>query len=349
MIMKLRLSLAAALAVVALTGLCIFQRQQLARQKAHITSLRTSVDQKSDAIKELNAAKDQAIRQRQEILGQADAQATQLKVERAAAAAVAAKLGKSPPSGDHGSSNAGGTDMGKLFAKMMEDPQTKGFLRTQQRMVMDRLYAPLAKRLRLSPETTEKFNEVLADNAMKSAEKVSSLLGSGAAPDRKEAIAAVAADSKNLDNQVRDILGEGGYADYKEYQLTLSERMQLSLFKQQAGGSDAALTEQQTEQLLTVMKEEKQTWAAAGNPVLSGGGTGADVEAILAEDQSERLIQTQEAVNERVYERAKGLLNGEQLDAFAKFQTNQLQMMRMGMSMARKLMGGDGAAAQTAD
>ena len=43
-------------------------------------------------------------------------------------------------------------------------------------------------------------------------------------------------------------------------------------------------------------------------------------------------------MNQRVYERAKDLLSPEQLNAFAKFQTNQTQMLRMGLTMARKMM-----------
>jgi hypothetical protein len=52
----------------------------------------------------------------------------------------------------------------------------------------------------------------------------------------------------------------------------------------------------------------------------------------------EKLMQTQETVNQHVYERAKEVLSENQLSSFGKFQTNQLQMMRMGMSMAKKFM-----------
>jgi hypothetical protein len=47
---------------------------------------------------------------------------------------------------------------------------------------------------------------------------------------------------------------------------------------------------------------------------------------------------TQESVNQRVYTRAEGMLSPDQLAAFGKFQTNQMQMMRMGMTMARKFL-----------
>jgi hypothetical protein len=48
-------------------------------------------------------------------------------------------------------------------------------------------------------------------------------------------------------------------------------------------------------------------------------------------------MESQETINQRVYDRARNLLTPAQLDSFGTFQTNQLQMMRMGMSMAKKM------------
>ena len=53
-------------------------------------------------------------------------------------------------------------------------------------------------------------------------------------------------------------------------------------------------------------------------------------------------------MNQRVYERAKAVLSPEQLNGFGRFQTNQLQMMRMGMTMARKFLGPDNSGAPVA-
>jgi hypothetical protein len=60
------------------------------------------------------------------------------------------------------------------------------------------------------------------------------------------------------------------------------------------------------------------------------------MEAMFSGEGVEKLLQSQEAVNQRVYDRAREVLAAEQLAAFGRFQTNQLQMMRMGMNMARR-------------
>ena len=62
---------------------------------------------------------------------------------------------------------------------------------------------------------------------------------------------------------------------------------------------------------------------------------------MLSADQTDKMLQFQEQVNQRVYQRATSLLSPDQLAAFGAFQTNQLQMMRMGVSMAREFFNSD--------
>jgi hypothetical protein len=206
-------------------------------------------------------------------------------------------------------------------------------------MVLDQLYAPLVKQLNLTPEDAEQFKNLLADNMMKAAEKATSMMGGDSATNRTEMLKTLADEQKVFDEQVRGFLGETGYAQYKDYQQTVGERTQLSQFQQQFAGTENALTDQQTERLLALMKEEKQNVAAAtGQPLPGNGQDAATMEAMFSGDGVEKLMQTQETLNQRVYERAKEVLSENQLGPFGKFQTNQLQMMRMGMSMAKKFM-----------
>ena len=71
---------------------------------------------------------------------------------------------------------------GKMLSKMMQDPETRKFIRDQQRMMMDQMYAPLVKKMGLTPEEAAQFKDLLADNTMKGAEAASSMFGGGRAP-----------------------------------------------------------------------------------------------------------------------------------------------------------------------
>ena len=90
------------------------------------------------------------------------------------------------------------------------------------------------------------------------------------------------------------------------------------------------------------MKEEKKTVADAMGLSFPDQGP-AQMEAMLEEGHMDRILQAQENVNQRVYERAAGFLGPEQLQNFGQFQTKQVQMLRMGLAMARKMMAPESA------
>ncbi len=237
-----------------------------------------------------------------------------------------------------GSENTG---LGTVLSKMMQDPDTKKFIRDQQRLMMDQMYAPLVKKLGLSPAEAAQFKDLLADNAMKMAEKASAMLGAPTT-ERAEFSKTMAAEQTSFDEQVKALLGEERFTAYKEYQETVADRTQLTMFKQQFSSSDYPINDIQTEQLLAWIKEERRNEAAATGLPLPGSSQGQqDMDSVLSPEKSERLLRAQESVNQRVFERARTLLSPEQLQSFGTFQSNQLQTMRMGLSMARKMLGGD--------
>jgi hypothetical protein len=234
---------------------------------------------------------------------------------------------------------------GKMLAKMMQDPDTRKFIRDQQRGMMDQLYAPLVKQMGLSPDEATRFKDQLADNMMKGTEQASSMFD-GTAATNHAAAAAMMDQQKTLEAQVKEFLGDDRFALYKEYQETVGERTQLNTFRSQTTGGDSALTDQQAEQLLAFMKEEKQNLAASGQTLPGTGQNGAklqDLQALMSGDQTDKWLATQQTLNERVYARAQTILSPDQLKSFGQFQDNQLSMMKVGMSMARKMFAPDKA------
>jgi len=332
------LSFILAVATATLIVICVMQGRKLAEQRSQLAAAREELKQNSEQIEQLQAAQKHAREQRDALLRQADELAAELQTRPSAAAPqLAAAPTNSLPSLESSASGKDAAGFGKVLSKMMQDPEMKKFVRTQQRLMVDQLYGPLAKKLALSPEETDKFKELVADNIMNGAEKATSLFGDSASTNRAQAIETMAAGQKDFDEQMKSFLGEARYADYKDYQQTVGERAQLNQFRQQNGGGENALTDQQTDQLLALMKEEKQTAAARGESVLTDSQDKAKLQELLSGGQTEKFLQSQEGVNQRVYDRARDLLSPAQLDSFGTFQTNQLQMMRMGMTMARKM------------
>jgi hypothetical protein len=335
--MKNTLTLIFAAATLGLVAVCVVQWRKLNRQENQFTSLRFELEQKTQEIADLQASQEFVERQHRELLDQADDLAVKLQARQRADAAVATTPSGAAVAQDQ-KPDKDKNVFGSFLAQMMEDPDTKKMIREQQRMMLDQLYSPLIKQLGLTPEEASQFKDLLADNMIKSTERATSLMG-GSSTNRAALAGALAEEQKAFEDQVRGFLGETRYAQYQDYQQTVGERTQLSQFQQQFGGGENALTGSQTEQLLQFMKEEKQYVATATGQLPPGPAQdAANLETMLSGGNLEQLLQNQETVNQRVYDRAASVLAKDQLAAFGKFQTNQLQMMRMGMNMAKKFM-----------
>jgi hypothetical protein len=113
--------------------------------------------------------------------------------------------------------------------------------------------------------------------------------------------------------------------------------MMLNQFKLQAG-TDYNLSDPQSEALLKFMAEERKSVAATtGLPLTEGDKDPAKLQALMSGEKVDELIRAQETVSQRVYERARTILSPEQLQTLGRFQTNQVQMTRMGLSMMRTM------------
>lgn len=319
--------------VLALGVVLVVNTRRTNERQKEVQRLQAELEEKSAQLEAVQAEHQRAEQQQKQLLQLSDELANRVKAQAAAASNKVASGTAGAP--EKAAADKGG--FGKLLSGMMEDPQMKQFMRDQQKGMIDQLYSPLIAQMSLSPEEAARFKDLLTDNMMKAAEKAGSLFG--AATNRSEAMKQIAADQKAGEEQLRATLGESRYAQYQEYQQTLGERTQLNAFKQQAAGMQQPLTDAQTDQLLQFMKEEKQSVTASmGLPSGAPGQEEASLQAMLSEDQSAKLLESQDVINQRVYDRASAVLSADQLAAFGKFQTNQAQMMRMGMSMARKFL-----------
>jgi hypothetical protein len=329
----------------------INEHHKLSTQQTELATLHQQLDEETNQFKALEVARQHWERRQQDMLAQIDVLAAQVMASRAAESnKVAAALSPTVDAASNSPSTTTSTNkkpeagFGKMMASMMKDPAMRQFIRDQQRTMVDQLYSPFVKKMGLSPEDADKFKNLLADHMVSGADKAAAMFGGGDSANRTEALKSMAADQKANEQQIHDFLGDEGFAQYQEYQKTASERMQLNAFRQQAG-ADYSLTDQQSEQLLSFMSEEKQAAAANGQTPPDQSQRQAGLQAALSDDQTEKLLQTQETINQRVYDRAQAILSPDQLTAFGKFQNSQLQMMRMGMSMARKMFGNDTAPA----
>ncbi len=349
--MKRTLVVLVAVAALGLGLLCLIQAQKRSRQQVQLASLRGELEARSQQVEDLQAAQQRAEQRRQELSSQAEDLAAQLRAREFAATNVTVAPPAEPaPPPVAAKPDPGEGGLGKVLASMMNKPETREFIRNQQGMMMDQLYGPLIKKMGLTADEAAQLKDLLVDNAMKGAEHASAMFGGPDSTNTAAAVKKLTAQQSATDEQVKALLGDGRYAQYKAYQETTSERMQLNAFKTQVGDS-YNLTEPQTEALLTFMKEERDNVAATtGLPLDPADKDPAKLQALFSGDKVDQLIQAQETIGQRVYERARTIFSPEQLETVRRFQTNQTQMIRVGLSMMRSFSGSAkaGAAASSA-
>ncbi len=197
------------------------------------------------------------------------------------------------------------------LAKLMSDPAMKEYIHQAQMEKLRSMYADLFKELKLTPEQTDQFLQVVCDAASKS---MAQFTGVGA-PDQSAANA-----SANTASQLQALLGDAGYARYNEYSDEIPARTTVSLLNGQLG--DNPLSDEQSAQLLQVVKAEPTdlTRGIAGAPDKSYSGSQADIDNFL-----QQVAQS----NQRILQQAGGFLAPDQLAALNTVLTKAVESRKL--------------------
>ena len=251
------------------------------------------------------------------------------------------------PGGGAGEEKDGvsGKGMGEMIGKMMKDPAMREMLREQQKVMINMMYNGLFKDMKLSPEEKDKLKGLLTDAQMKNVEAAQGLFGGdtkdGAAADATKQIA----DAKKQTNaDIKELLGDERYVQFEDYQKTMSERMQLDQFKTQLTGENLALRDEQSAQMMQIMKEEK----AAVPPAIPDDQTQAPKKENFTSEKLDQQLKWMDDYNRRVLDRAGQVLSPEQLTKYQSFQEQQASMQKLGLQMVRSMFGGEKAGAAPA-
>ena len=234
----------------------------------------------------------------------------------------------------------------KIFlTKMMSDPGMREAMRRQQRAMLPMMYAGVGKDMGLTEEQTEKLMDMLADRQMKMTEAAGAVLG-GDASDKQQTAQGMADAQKTADEDIKTYLGDANYKKLENWEGGMQARMQMNQVKQTFAGSAAPLQEFQSTQLSQIMQEE----SLRPSPQFDAS------EAVRARkdptffsnpENVDRTIARITEINQRVVDRARGILSPDQLKTLQNSQNQQLEMQKFGMKMASQFFGGgDNAEAQ---
>jgi RNA polymerase sigma factor (sigma-70 family) len=192
------------------------------------------------------------------------------------------------------------------MAQLMSNPAMKEYIQQAQKEKIRSLYSDLFKELKMTPEQTDTFLQLLTDFASKGMAKYTS--GAPGAPDSDSQAAAT-----EMGIQLHALLGDDGIARFKEYSTEIPARTTINLLNTQLG--DAPLSSDQSAQLFQVVKAEPNdlTLGITGAPDKAFLGSEADIANFLAQV---------DASNQRILQQSAGFLSTDQLTALNTVLTN---------------------------
>lgn len=332
-------------AVVILGAVCLFQTRQLETRKTDLADLQEKVTEQATHLDEIHSSQERLQQQRLDLTDQLEATssalaAAQHQVTIASSNAAALRASAAADVSQIEPARKRATGLGGAIAKMFDDPDMKKMLVQQQRAVMDMMYGPLFKELGLSNEEADRLKELLLAQQMKGVEQAGALFNNQASKEEKAELARAMGDAaKQTEEEIKALLGDARYAQYTDYRETLGDRMQLNQYSQQLSGGDHALSTEQRDLLLAILKEERAALAADFSSLAATGAQSGNLPDTFSEEKMTQLFDLQQYLGQRVYDRARTVLYPEQLEALGDFQTNQLSMQRLGIKMFQGMRG----------
>jgi hypothetical protein len=335
-----------ALGTIALAVVCVIQSKQLraSREQARVAEEARSVEAEAQQaqttrVKELERANR---RLEQQVEQFASVTTTLRANEVRQSSNVTAWAEQMRAARQNSGTNAGegdglfGKDMGDMLGKMMKDPGMREMMREQQKAAINMMYSGLFKDLKLTPEEKDKFKALLTDAQMRNIDAAQGFFGDKKDEAPAETQKATAEAKKQTDAEIKALLGDERFAVYEDYQKNVGERMQLDQFKARLDAENLSLQDQQTAQMIQIMKEEK----AAVPPVIPTDNTEFPKKELMTNENLDKQLAWMEDYNRRVLDRAAQVLTPEQLKQYREFQDQQASMQKLGLKMARQMFGG---------
>src|SRR5277367_3880184 len=125
-------------------------------------------------------------------------------------------------------------------------PESIETMRPAAAAAVRRLYHPLMEQLKLTPEQTDKFYQLLIENKMTGLAQRTELLSHG---DIGRLHKDVADSTKELEAGLQALLGDANFAQYQEYQSSVEDRGALHMMMK-IDFAETPLTGEQEQSLL---------------------------------------------------------------------------------------------------
>lgn len=230
-----------------------------------------------------------------------------------------------------------GKSMAEGLAKMMGDPKMRDMMKAQARMGIDMMYRDLFDLLNLPEPQRTQFEKLITEKATAGMDAGFALMsGDKTAEEKKAAGEEVKAKTEEIEKKIKDLLGQEDYDRVKRYEDSTMERMQIKTFSNMLATKDLTLDEATETKLMDAMYQEREKFPFAKNFVDQHN---PDISRFTAENAA-KFGEEYAQLNQKIAERATGILSPAQLEVFRQSQEQHVNMTKMQMEMGAKMFGG---------
>ena len=227
------------------------------------------------------------------------------------------------------------------LAQMFKNPEMKEMILNQQKpalsAMLDKNYGRLFSDLQLRPEQTATLKDLILQKQMGAVEMGLSMLSEEQdATQRNERMQQMKAANDTADAQIKQFLGDDNFQQYQAYEKTMSERMAVSGFKEQLSGGPTAISDEQEQQLIQAMSQQRENFKFSTDLSDKSKFTG-DITTQFTEEKMNAYMQELSQLNQQYLSRAQGILQPEQAASFEQYLKNQQALQKAGMQMAVKM------------
>jgi RNA polymerase sigma factor (sigma-70 family) len=227
-----------------------------------------------------------------------------------------------------GSSNA--------LSKATATPEARKTLREGQKVGMAMIYKGFAQQVKLSPEQTDKLNDLLADHIMKNVDHVTTGLRDKLSSEQMTAL--FTTEEAALQQKVEALVGPDGLAQYQDYTRNLLANLSAEQFKGMLSGTEEE-KDQKSNQLRQLIQQE-------GQAALTRAGLPGDYQMvpmlnfsnIAFEQEGEQSLKLLGEVFQRAAAGANSFLSAAEIAKLQQFSAIAISNNRGALSLNRAIM-----------
>ena len=227
---------------------------------------------------------------------------------------------------------------------MFKDPKMREMMKSQQKAYMgpiiEKQYSDLFKQLNMTPEQTATLKDLIQKKMLAGADAGMSMMDDSLdASQRADLQKQVKSQTDDMDNQIKDFLGDDNYKAYQAYEKSVPDRMAAGQFNDQIAGTPNALSADQQSQLVQALSDARNNFKWTSDLNQPNPGANGDMASLFTPDSIDKFVNERTEFNNQFLARAQQFLTPEQLNAYKEFQQNQLDLQRHSMELAEKMFG----------